>query len=328
MFVRRLLANMPRTGCRHDGGICAGPFVRSASAAVAGGAAWRYHGQAGARLSQLDPQPPQISIGATCSTRWSRTCRRSPDHIAITGDFVNLALEAEFAPARAWLEGVGSSDRVTIVPGNHDAYVRATRHRFARRSDIIAMATTPDGGDTVSVPAPARPAGADRRILGGPDPAADGDRMAWAKPACGAGPAARRAFRRTAFPCAADPSPAALRCAPKRLTDSDELCALLKRHGVELILHGHDHVHSTMWIDGPIAPFPRSAYRRHRRWRMAVIRPRPTTCFRSPRRQRVAMRASGSRYRRQIAGPATQHHSTNLGVSNFEASWYPAEPVR
>jgi 3',5'-cyclic AMP phosphodiesterase CpdA len=42
----------------------------------------------------------------------------------------------------------------------------------------------------------------------------------------------------------------------KRLTDADELCALLKRHGVELILHGHDHVHSTMWIDGPDRAIP------------------------------------------------------------------------
>ena len=27
-----------------------------------------------------------------------------PDHIAITGDLVNVALEAEFEPSRAWLE--------------------------------------------------------------------------------------------------------------------------------------------------------------------------------------------------------------------------------
>src|ERR1700742_3036201 len=54
-----------------------------------------------------------------------------PDHIAVTGDFVNLALEAEFAPALAWLKSVGPPDRVTVVPGNHDAYVRATRHLFA-----------------------------------------------------------------------------------------------------------------------------------------------------------------------------------------------------
>src|SRR5580693_7896786 len=56
---------------------------------------------------------------------------QAPDHIAVTGDLVNLALEAEFAPSRAWLESVGAPDRVTVVPGNHDAYVRATQHRFA-----------------------------------------------------------------------------------------------------------------------------------------------------------------------------------------------------
>jgi hypothetical protein len=54
-----------------------------------------------------------------------------PDHIAITGDLVNLALEAEFTLAKAWLETVGPPQRVTVVPGNHDAYVRATAHRFS-----------------------------------------------------------------------------------------------------------------------------------------------------------------------------------------------------
>src|SRR5260370_4592831 len=56
---------------------------------------------------------------------------QAPDHIAVTGDLVNLALEAEFAPSRAWLESVGAPDRVTVIPGNHDAYVRVTKHRFA-----------------------------------------------------------------------------------------------------------------------------------------------------------------------------------------------------
>ena len=55
-----------------------------------------------------------------------------PDHIAVTGDLVNLALEAEFTPA-AGLAGKRRPRRtdVTVVPGNHDAYVRATKHRFA-----------------------------------------------------------------------------------------------------------------------------------------------------------------------------------------------------
>ena len=51
------------------------------------------------------------------------------DHIAVTGDIVNLALAAEFAPARAWLESVGPPDRLSLVPGNHDAYVRGARER-------------------------------------------------------------------------------------------------------------------------------------------------------------------------------------------------------
>ena len=56
---------------------------------------------------------------------------QGPDHVAMTGDVVNLAIEAEFAPALTWLKGVGPPDRVTAIPGNHDAYVRATQHRFA-----------------------------------------------------------------------------------------------------------------------------------------------------------------------------------------------------
>ena len=50
--------------------------------------------------------------------------QQAADHIAVTGDLVNLALPAEYAPARAWLDSLGAPDNVTLVPGNHDAYVR------------------------------------------------------------------------------------------------------------------------------------------------------------------------------------------------------------
>jgi 3',5'-cyclic AMP phosphodiesterase CpdA len=46
------------------------------------------------------------------------------DHVAITGDLVNISLPQEFMLARAWLETIGPPDRVTVIPGNHDAYVR------------------------------------------------------------------------------------------------------------------------------------------------------------------------------------------------------------
>src|SRR5882757_26617 len=50
----------------------------------------------------------------------------APDHIAVTGDLVNLALADEFKPARVFLESLGQANDVTLVPGNHDAYVRTT----------------------------------------------------------------------------------------------------------------------------------------------------------------------------------------------------------
>src|SRR5690349_11870116 len=45
------------------------------------------------------------------------------DHLAVTGDLVNIALPAEYAPALTWLESLGPARDVTLVPGNHDAYV-------------------------------------------------------------------------------------------------------------------------------------------------------------------------------------------------------------
>ena len=101
-----------------------------------------------------------------------------PDHIAVTGDLVNLALEAEFAPSRAWLESIGTADRVTVIPGNHDAYVRATRHCFAKAWGNYLHGDDAQGGAAFPFAAPARPAGADRRIVGGADAALDGDGMA------------------------------------------------------------------------------------------------------------------------------------------------------
>lgn len=49
--------------------------------------------------------------------------REAPDHIAITGDLTNIALPSEFRQARAWLAALGPADRISVVPGNHDAYV-------------------------------------------------------------------------------------------------------------------------------------------------------------------------------------------------------------
>lgn len=178
-----------------------------------------------------------------------------PDHIAVTGDFVNLALNAEFEPARAWLESVGPPDRVSIVPGNHDAYVRATQHRIAQCwGSYFTDDDTPDArfpflrrrgplaliGVSSAVPTP---------------------------PLMATGWLGRRqldALQKLLDLIATEPlfrillihHPLRSDRPAKRLTNSEDLLALLKRRGVDLVLHGHDHVHSTIWIDGPERSIP------------------------------------------------------------------------
>src|ERR1700687_6023136 len=74
---------------------------------------------------------------------------QAPDHIAITADLCNLALEAEFAPALKWLESVGAPDRVTVIPGNHDTYVRVTQHRFMEAwGNYLGSDEVPEGALT------------------------------------------------------------------------------------------------------------------------------------------------------------------------------------
>src|SRR3546814_1695398 len=47
----------------------------------------------------------------------------APDHLVVTGDLTNIALPGEFVQVGRWLEGLGAPEGVTVVPGNHDAYV-------------------------------------------------------------------------------------------------------------------------------------------------------------------------------------------------------------
>jgi 3',5'-cyclic AMP phosphodiesterase CpdA len=42
----------------------------------------------------------------------------------------------------------------------------------------------------------------------------------------------------------------------KRLIDGAKLRAVLKRHGAELVLHGHDHTHSVVHLPGAHPPVP------------------------------------------------------------------------
>jgi 3',5'-cyclic AMP phosphodiesterase CpdA len=179
---------------------------------------------------------------------------QAPDHIAVTGDLVNIALDAEFAPARQWLESVGPAERVSVVPGNHDAYVRATAHRFAE--------TFPDyiSGDGSAPGFPYLRRRGNIAIVGVSSAVPTAPFMATGWLGFDQRAALEKLLQRLAaeraFKVLLIHHPLRSRSRHKRLTDSAELIALLQRHPVDLVLHGHDHVHATMRIDAPGGPIP------------------------------------------------------------------------
>lgn len=50
--------------------------------------------------------------------------RNAPDHVALTGDIVNVAAQEEFVAAARWMKAFGEPGWISFVPGNHDTYVR------------------------------------------------------------------------------------------------------------------------------------------------------------------------------------------------------------
>lgn len=183
-----------------------------------------------------------------------------PGHIAITGDLVNIALPLEFAGARAWLESVGSPKDISLVPGNHDAYVSGIREHFPK-----AWAEYLHGDDA----APSDPATfpfvrkrGPLALIGVSTAIPTAPFMATGR----LGHEQRDALERL-LPQLAEANlfrvllihhpPVTTRGRwTARLQDSDELLALIARSGVELILHGHDHRHATVWVDGPAGKIP------------------------------------------------------------------------
>jgi 3',5'-cyclic AMP phosphodiesterase CpdA len=172
-----------------------------------------------------------------------------PDHIAVTGDLVNLSLTSEFAPALAWLEGLGDPQHVTLVPGNHDSYVRsaagfAERHwgrfmrgdlgetfPFLRRRGPLALIGLSTSLPTLPLAATGHLHGEQIARLGG--------LLAQSK--------REQAFRVILIHHPPVENGHYLR----RLTNAGAFRQVLHEHGAELVLHGHHHEASLHWLPGP-----------------------------------------------------------------------------
>ncbi len=77
--------------------------------------------------------------------------RTKPNHIAITGDLTQLGLPAEFETARDWLQTLGTANKVTVVPGNHDTYIKTEWHEtFAHWLDYMVADDQAQPTDLIS----------------------------------------------------------------------------------------------------------------------------------------------------------------------------------
>jgi 3',5'-cyclic AMP phosphodiesterase CpdA len=176
------------------------------------------------------------------------------DHIAVTGDLVNLSLPVEYAAARAWLDDLGPPRDVTVIPGNHDAYVPQALggpekywDDYMRGDDGAAAGTFPfvrrRGPIALIALSSALPTGAFMAT------GALGDRQL---------AALAQALDQTAdlFRVALIHHPAESPRHLRRLIDGAEFRRVLAAHGADLVLHGHDHRRAVLWLDGPGKKIP------------------------------------------------------------------------
>ena len=186
----------------------------------------------------------------------------APDHITVTGDLINISLEGEYAPARAWLRALGTPANVTVVPGNHDAYVGAmashsSRHWGEFMSNDAVQALV---GQEISYPFVRRR---------GPIALVGLSSAVPTRPFMATGQLGHDQRDRLASTLAKlkqeglyrvvlihHPPMSSPRHYWRRLVDGPEFRKVLAEHGAELVLHGHDHVHSLVGLNGPQGRIP------------------------------------------------------------------------
>ncbi|MGH6933518.1 MAG: metallophosphoesterase family protein [Dongiaceae bacterium] len=176
----------------------------------------------------------------------------APDHIAITGDLVNISLPGEFVSATAWLRRLGSPRDITVIPGNHDAYVAMSWDRSIGQWSGFMTGSRP-GSDQSELPMRSSDDFPFVRVRG--EVALVGVTTACPMPAYSAGGyigprqvealaglldelGQRQLFRVILIH---HPPHDGRRHRRKRLYDSADFRQVVARHGAELVLHGHTH---------------------------------------------------------------------------------------
>lgn len=191
----------------------------------------------------------------------------APDRVVITGDLSNLALDEEFRYIVGKLDAIGLP--VTVIPGNHDAYTRASVRKrrfehhftpFMQGERLDELGRGPDGPQENFYPFVQRydevaligvstaQASLPLYAIGSVGPAQLA-RLDQVLQTLGLEGAVRVVLiHHPVLPGVSKPR--------HDLTDIDAFAEVIARRGAELILHGHEHQLIEGVLPGPERPVP------------------------------------------------------------------------
>ncbi|MCA0432755.1 MAG: metallophosphoesterase [Proteobacteria bacterium] len=171
----------------------------------------------------------------------------APDHVCCTGDMVNIASYGEFQRGTQWLKDLGDGGWLSLVPGNHDAYVTTDPDRSTGLWTAYFTGGSFNGSEAGSFPFVRL-----RRnvaIIG----LTSAQPQSLARAGGTLGPAqlrdlalqledlGKRGFYRLVM--IHHPPLPGLTIPARALTDAEALQDVLKDKGAEFVLHGHNHIY-------------------------------------------------------------------------------------
>jgi 3',5'-cyclic AMP phosphodiesterase CpdA len=178
---------------------------------------------------------------------------QAPDHVLVSGDLVNIGLPTEYRRAASWLSELGSPDRVSVVPGNHDAYVAGEAERgVSHWSDYMASDAYGQSLGAFGEPMMGAAFPYVRQI--GPVAVIGVNSGIPTRPGSAAGEVGPLQMAALAHVLEATekaglvrlvmihhPPVPGLATGARGLRDSRDFAGTLERHGADLVIHGHNH---------------------------------------------------------------------------------------
>ena len=182
----------------------------------------------------------------------------APDHLALTGDLSNVSLTGEWRSALAWIDGCGlPPESISVIPGNHDAYVQAVVASREFERLFAAYMTSDLPRDAGGADYPYVQLRDELALIGVSSSVATGDLGAWGM--IGEAQLVRLEAALVSPEVASKTRVVLIHHPPvlhkegekRNLRDRDALASVLARVGADLVLHGHDHEDQRAELRGP-----------------------------------------------------------------------------